>query len=357
MQDSKLISWHNFYFDWIIKYKDIIDWNQLSKNKNISMEIIENNPDLPWNYWFVSQNPNINKEFIIKHQDKHLYWNNLAQNIKLDQQLINLFYKNLKTIIPLCKNQSLTIKNICSNIIPWNYNFLAKYFNINENTIKIFLSNPYLSHNKNLTPEMINNYPNVKWNFYVISENPNIDEKFVRDNLDKDWNWYFLSNNMNISLRFILENSDKKNINWKKISARKDLTYEILIEYQELPWYWQIISKSNNQVPFKFIEYLNQELISKWFYFQSLADYTIEDVEFLNTNLHYYESISKNDIADFNSLKNIRTEHLDFYYLSQNKKLTFDWIDKNINQRWDFAHLSNHDFDYQKELFYKNLKL
>lgn len=59
----------------LVNCTEYLNWNEISKNKNITMEIIEeysnnlphlsNKPNLPWNYWFVSQNPNLTVEFVL----------------------------------------------------------------------------------------------------------------------------------------------------------------------------------------------------------------------------------------------------------------------------------------------------
>lgn len=352
-----LRAWHEYYYNWIIKYEDILDWNQLSKNKNISLQIIESNPSKPWNYWFLSQNPNITKEFIMKNQNKHLDWNYIAENIKLDYELIKLINTKIQSIIPLCKNSSLNIRHICGNTFNWDYNTLSRYLKLNKWTMKIFGDYSLISFNKSLYPHMIEALPSIRWNYFNLSENTNITQKFVEKKIDEEWNWYYLSGNENISIRFILEKSNLEHLNWKVLSARKDLDYEILIDYQDSPWYWQIISKSKNKVPFEFIKYLNKEIISKWYYFQSLEEYEQDDIDFLNNNVHYYDSFSKNDMVNFGKIKDIQLEYLDFYYISQNKKLTFDFIDTHISQRWDFSHISNNNFEYQKRLFIENLNL
>ena len=42
-----------------MKYADKLNWYFVSKNKNITLDIIESNPDLPWNYEGLSHNPNL----------------------------------------------------------------------------------------------------------------------------------------------------------------------------------------------------------------------------------------------------------------------------------------------------------
>ena len=37
--------WDEYYWNFIMKYEDMLDWDSISYNPNITMEIIENNPD------------------------------------------------------------------------------------------------------------------------------------------------------------------------------------------------------------------------------------------------------------------------------------------------------------------------
>ena len=46
------------------------DWTGISRNPNITMEMIEKYPEKPWNWSYVSHNPNITMEFIEKHIDE-----------------------------------------------------------------------------------------------------------------------------------------------------------------------------------------------------------------------------------------------------------------------------------------------
>jgi hypothetical protein len=56
------------------------DWKLISSNAGISVEDIENNPDLPWDWQSIALNPNITREFIKKHIDKKSFASILIQN-------------------------------------------------------------------------------------------------------------------------------------------------------------------------------------------------------------------------------------------------------------------------------------
>ena len=46
------------------------NWNFISYNPNITMEIISNNPDIPWDWNVISCNPNLTIKMIDDYQTK-----------------------------------------------------------------------------------------------------------------------------------------------------------------------------------------------------------------------------------------------------------------------------------------------
>jgi hypothetical protein len=81
--------WHylshnpNLTIDFIKKNPDIDDnkwnWYFISENPNISMSDIESNPDQKWRWGSISKNPSITIEFIEKNIDK-VYWETISHN-------------------------------------------------------------------------------------------------------------------------------------------------------------------------------------------------------------------------------------------------------------------------------------
>ena len=62
----------------------------LSANRNIKLENIENNKDYLWNYKYLSSNPNINIKFINKYIDEEWNWYELSSNPKISiEDIIN----------------------------------------------------------------------------------------------------------------------------------------------------------------------------------------------------------------------------------------------------------------------------
>ena len=55
-------------------------WYWLSRNPNITWDIVGNNPDKPWSRYTLSQNPNITMDIVLQNPDKGWYWNEISKN-------------------------------------------------------------------------------------------------------------------------------------------------------------------------------------------------------------------------------------------------------------------------------------
>lgn len=130
----------NITFDYYENHicKELFSLKYLSKKKNITMKIIEDNPSIQWDWKYISINPNINIDFITKNDDKFIYLNWLE----------------------LSKNKGITIKDIDNYNYSWNWNgismnpnitidFIQKNINLigNDDTIYDLINFKYLSKN------------------------------------------------------------------------------------------------------------------------------------------------------------------------------------------------------------------
>ena len=50
------------------------NWEEISRNPNITMKFINDNPDKPWEWYFISENPNITMKDILDNPDKPWNW-------------------------------------------------------------------------------------------------------------------------------------------------------------------------------------------------------------------------------------------------------------------------------------------
>lgn len=100
----------NITFDYYENHicKELFSLKYLSKNENITMKIIEDNPSIKWNWKYISINPNINIDFITKNDDKFCDFN----------------------WFELSKNKGITMEDIDNYYFSWNWNGISMNPNI-----------------------------------------------------------------------------------------------------------------------------------------------------------------------------------------------------------------------------------
>ena len=76
-------------------------------------KFIENHPDKPWKWNWLSQNPNITFDIVLAHPDKPWHWGWLSRNTfsKAKQQFIGKRYKEYLSVyrIQQCWNNAISI--------------------------------------------------------------------------------------------------------------------------------------------------------------------------------------------------------------------------------------------------------
>jgi hypothetical protein len=129
------------------------DWYGLSQNPNITWEIVQTNPDIPWKWYRLSRNPNITWEIVKENPDKPWDWSGLSLNPNITWEIV----------------QANPDK-------PWSWDGLSL--------------------NPSITWEIVLSNPDKPWNWYWLSKHPNITWEIVLSNPDKPWNWEFLSQHL-----------------------------------------------------------------------------------------------------------------------------------------------------------------
>lgn len=80
--------------EFLRRHRALINWPSASSNSSITMEDIENNPDLPWEYYFVGTNPNLTIEFAITHFE-HLSVIDVAKHPNITYEMFKNLYSPL----------------------------------------------------------------------------------------------------------------------------------------------------------------------------------------------------------------------------------------------------------------------
>lgn len=155
---SRIIDWKD-----IVKNPDMRWHSDKYKNPSLTLDIIINNPNYPWDFDSISANPNLTWDFVLSRPREK--W--------------NLYY--------LHKNKCVTPEIVNSGRNPviafWNWNYLCENPNFTFDILsKADLQTSgivALSKNPNVTPEIIEDNPEFPWDWEAISQNPSITYEFI----------------------------------------------------------------------------------------------------------------------------------------------------------------------------------
>lgn len=154
----------------------------LSKNPNITWEIVQRHPEKKWNLDFLSSNPTITWDIV------------QANPAPLGQE--------------------------------WNFRWLSSH--------------------PNITWEIIQDNPDMDWDTDEISENPNVTWDIVQANPDFPWQFHRLSLHLSTIPEIFKSNplplGQKWNYKW--LSSNPHLTWEFIQENKEQKWDCYALSKN-----------------------------------------------------------------------------------------------------------------
>jgi hypothetical protein len=162
---KNLIRSKNLTWNFINKHLHAFDSKIVSSHPNITWDIVKNNPSYPWDYYYLLFNENITWDIIIKNKsrpwalDLLFYWDYMGP-FKLDK------FK-----------ESLTIDHVLQLLYrPWNFMELSKYPNFtlksalllpNKNWDWSLLRSKYISSDDGLSVRLYHNFiVNRIWSKY-----------------------------------------------------------------------------------------------------------------------------------------------------------------------------------------------
>ena len=196
-----LIKLKNINQEWIIENTNI------RIEKYISIEIIKKYL-YKWDYWELSKNPNLTEEVILKYPYQNWNINYLIKNNKITNFNALSKFKYIDEDI---------IDNYPNKL--WNWKWILQNTDISiEIYMPLYLIKKYLykldfsrlSYNSNLTEKYILKYPYQNWdikyliennkitNFNALSKFKNINQDIVCKYLNKQWDWEWMIKNTNI---------------------------------------------------------------------------------------------------------------------------------------------------------------
>lgn len=314
----------------ILSQKDV-SWDDLSQNLQIPLDFVINNLNSSWNWYYISSRPDLDINYIKTNYDNlrdNLNWNiiSLRKNLDWDFIMENVEY-------------------------PWNWNILSKRIPWNvvksKKDIRNHLDWNVLSRREDLDWDLIK--IKLNWNWNIISE------RFPFEFLTNDTFKYILRflNWGKISYRipYDMLTFQFKKINWDIISKRLDIPWEFIKNSLDLPWNWKLLT-IREDVDWQIIEYY-PEFMSKWVSHSLISreDFDINMVlSYPEINWNWDRLSTK---PNFNFIRN-HTE-IPWNWNRLSRMFTIDVIKKNIELPWNWDILSNNIVHKIRYLLNNNL--
>jgi hypothetical protein len=256
---------------------DFIDsYPELSINPYLCFTFVDKNLDKDWDWKELSMNKNITANFVKNHLDK-LYLRKLVKNPVMNLEILELIlenksYHSVYDFYKISQNPNFelswldVLKN--ANIDTVNMDLVVKHKNLSWSMImesEKLKSISDIKYNPNVTFDIIQTNPQIKWDFLWLSGrshitwenikstldiypwnikqttyNPNVTWESIKEFPTLNWDWAY------ISLKFKISEDDigKYPIYFEYFSSNPYVTKEIVEAYQDKPWNYNELIKT-----------------------------------------------------------------------------------------------------------------
>lgn len=294
-------------------YNDIPwDWDVISRNCAMTTEIIEKYPNKPWSWYSFNFNPNIGRDFIIKYKNKLVWDVSVLPMSKIPIELAEIprigdsnSYYHIYSKLPY-----LTIDILKRTITkPYNWN--------------------YVSSRSDITVDCMFDNTDIPWCFNGMSENISLRQEHVISNIDSNWDWTALSKHPCITMEFIELNTTKP---WSvvNIMSNPNLTIRtirrLVNDPEMIPKAWEMLSSRNDIITLDLVKELNHDKLF-WRLISKNSGITMDDIRTTPNFKWSFREISKNPNLTFKFLQEMREKDWDWAYIYNNA----EQIRKNID--------------------------
>lgn len=305
----------------------------------------------------------------------------------MDLQTFNMMLNHL---VHLDSRIQKYLKRYCPD---WVDDYLSLSIYKYEKKIRRTPSDNEISFNKNITWEIVSEYPNFDWDYHQLTSNKNITPQIIQEKIHLKWDWSsskfdhippqilfercaqctpnkIIKRLGNVPWEYIIKNQkyswdyayllktkkisidiiiDHPEISWdfKSLSQNSCITPEMILAHPNLPWSFQELSRN----PSMTLEFIEQTIDKDW-NFRDLSVYNpnitfnfvdrYSDKKWWFQPLRYnsnftYEMIIKDKRFEFSQ----NTSKFNSFQMNTlSKKATLKDFLRNLHYDWDYSELS-----------------
>lgn len=235
------------YISWFIDFQHVLDnpelpwnWKYLSANKKITQDDLIENPELPWNWKYLSSH--IDLQFVYANTELPWDYSVLCRRVGLEFILQNPQCE--RDYFMMSRNPNITIDFILEHPTKsWQWAYITECHNLDDILKYPQCKWDYTIIQRKYPEYCIENCPAFSLNPDIISQYANLDaiKKYTRP-----INYTNLSKNKNLTIDFIRQNQDKP---WDYVELSKIMSLNDILNNWDLPWNIYSICNANKQIP------------------------------------------------------------------------------------------------------------
>ena len=190
-------------------------WNWRELTRKFSLEIIDRYPTLSWHWLVIDEFHTLNIDFVLRHRDRLNIYNSTS-------------------------NKGITITDIENNVdLGWNWREVSMKEGIKMSFVKQHLTKTLdwygISCSTSITLKDIEDNIDLPWIWKSVSKNLNLTIHFVKKYRNKDWDWDQIVKNPNIDIEDIENLDDSYKLNWNQFMHNPNLTLPFLLKHLDKP--------------------------------------------------------------------------------------------------------------------------
>lgn len=234
-----MITFSNYYWhSFVEKYAGILDWDEMSRNANISFDIfLENASSRAWNLKMLATNVNVTVDHIVRHPFPNWCITDSIHNPNTSLDFI-LKTPELKwNIHDYLMNPGACVEEILEKapymITQLNVFFLHEHARLQPSTLLMLPEHHWnwrnMSKSRFVDFDFVREHLDLPWNISTLSENPNISVEHILTYPGWDWNMWNFSHNVNVDMQTIVTYPD---LNWKisGLLRNRNLDFDQIVE-------------------------------------------------------------------------------------------------------------------------------
>ena len=154
-----------------------INMATVSNRDDLTINYVEEHPELDWCYYFLSKNKTLTLDFVERHKECDWNWVAIFTNTNI------IAYDALMRFPDKINDEYFADHHIFTKTT-WGFS-LAEAVDLPPSVLQMFLHS-YMDRNINI--DIIREYPHFAWHWFAISNNPNLSAEFISEYADLiDW--------------------------------------------------------------------------------------------------------------------------------------------------------------------------